>query len=93
MNKKTNTLIFILIGTVFNIIVTMLCFLVFLLIYSKFIYGYMGESGNSWILPVFFAAAIVASFFIYKLAIKIVMKKMDMEKHFDPIFGKRRKKA
>ena len=90
MNKKTNTLFFILAGTIFNIIVTMFCFIIFLIIYSKFIYSRLGEGVNTWILPVFFAAAIVASFFIYRLAIKIVMKKMDVDKYFDPIFRKRR---
>ena len=91
MSKKTNTLIFILLGTVFNIIITIASFLILVLIYSKFFYGRLSESSSAWVLPVFFIAAIVASFFVYRLPIKIVMKKIDMEKYFDPIFGKRRK--
>ena len=91
MNKKTNTLIFILLGTVFNIFITIACFLIFVLIYSKFFYGRVSEGSGAWVLPVFFIAAIVGSFFIYRFALKILMKKIDMEKYFDPIFGKRRK--
>ena len=91
MTKKTNTLIFILVGTVFNIIITISCFLSFLLIYSKFFYGRFAEGSSAWLLPAFFIGAIVASFFIYRLAIKLLMKKIDMEKYFDPIFGKRRR--
>ena len=90
MSKKTNTLLFILVGTVFNIFITVLSFLIFLLIYTKFLYGRLNESLSAWMLPVFFVAAIVASFFVYRLAVKLLMKKIDMEKYFDPIFGKRR---
>jgi len=89
MSKKTNTLLFILGGTVLNIIITVLSFLIFLAIYSRFLYPVLPESAAAWVLPVVFVAAIAVSFFVYRLAIKIVMKKVDMEKHFDPIFGRR----
>ena len=87
MSKKTNTLIFILLGTIFNIIITMSFFLVFLIIYSKFLYGRLNDSAAAWVLPVFFVSAIVVSFLVYRLAIKILIKKVDMEKYFDPVFG------
>jgi hypothetical protein len=89
MSKKTNTLLFILGGTVFNILVTLLCFIIFLVIYGRFL-PMLPESSAAWMLPVIFVASIVASFLIYRLAIKIIMKKVDMEKYFDPIFGHRR---
>ena len=89
MNKKTNTLLFILGGTVFNILVTIICFIVLLAIYSR-LHSQLPESSAAWILPVIFIGSIVASFFVYRLVIKIIMKKIDMEKYFDPIFGRRR---
>ena len=89
MSKKTNTLLFILVGTIFNIIITVSFFFIFLFIYSKFLYGRIDESATAWILPVFFIAAIVVSFLVYRLAIKIMLKKIDMEKYFDPIFGRK----
>jgi hypothetical protein len=92
VNKKVNTLLFLIGGTVFNIFVTIVCFLVFLLVYSNFLYGRVSESVAAWALPVFFAGAIAASFFIYRLAIKLLMKKIDMEKYFDPIFARRYRK-
>jgi predicted membrane protein len=91
MSKKTNTLLFILGGTIFNVLVTMICFLLFLVIYSRVFYGHVSENVAAWLLPVFFAGAIAASFFVYRLAIKILMKKIDMEKYFDPIFVRRQK--
>ena len=91
MNKKANTVLFIIGGTIFNVLVTIISFLVFLIIYSKFFYGRVSENFAAWLLPVFFVAAIAASFLVYRLAIKILMKKIDMEKYFDPIFSRRPK--
>ena len=89
MNKKTNTFLFILGGTVFNILVTVFCFFVFLFLYSRFLYPYLPENSIAWMLPVNFVASIVASFLIYRLVVfKVIMKKVDMEKYFDPIFGR-----
>jgi hypothetical protein len=92
MNKKLNTVFFIIGGTIFNILITVISFLVFLLIYSRFLYGRISESAVSWLLPVFFAASIAASFFIYRLVIKIVIKKIDVEKYFNPIFVSRKRR-
>jgi len=92
MNKKLNTVLFIIGGTVFNVLVTVISFLVFLLIYSRFLYGRISENAVSWLLPVFFAASIAASFFIYRFVIKIVIKKIDVEKYFNPIFVSRKRR-
>ena len=89
MSKKTNTLLFILGGTIFNILITVICFIGFLVIYSQFLYPHLPESSAAWVMPIIFVASIVISFLVYRLAIKIIMKKVDMEKYFDPIFGRR----
>ena len=90
MSKKTNTLLFILGGTAFNILVTIVCFILLLVVYSRFLYTQLPESSAAWIMPIIFVISIVASFLIYRVAIKMIMKKVDMEKYFDPIFGPRR---
>jgi phosphoglycerol transferase MdoB-like AlkP superfamily enzyme len=90
MSKKTNTLLFILGGTAFNILVTIICFIALLVIYSRFLFPTLPESSAAWVMPVLFVVSIVVSFLAYRLAIKIIMKKIDMEKYFDPIFGPRR---
>ena len=88
MSKKTNTLLFILGGTVFNILITLISFFLFIFICSKILDP--NSSSFGMVLVGCFVAAIVASFLVYRLAIKIIMKKVDMEKYFDPIFGPRR---
>ena len=90
MNKKTNTLLFILGGTVFNVLTTVLCFLLLLVLYSSVLASLLPENSGAWMIPIAFIASIVASFFIYRLAIKLLMKKIDIEKYFDPIFGPKR---
>jgi len=90
MSKKTNTLLFILGGTVFNILITVLSFLLLLLIYGKFIYQYLSGTSSAWVLPIIFVASIVISFLVYRFAIRVIMKKVDMEKYFDPIFKTRK---
>ena len=90
MSKKTNTFLFIILGTVFNIIITVLCFIVFLIIYSSALYPLLPQNSTAWVLPVIFVGSIVVSFFIYRLVIKIFVKKVDMDKHFYPIFGQKR---
>jgi hypothetical protein len=90
MSKKTNTLWFILGATAFNIAVTVICFVLLLVVYAKFLAPYLPESGAAWGFPVIFIGAIVLSFVVYRLILKQIMKRVDMEKHFDPIFGRRR---
>ena len=90
MNKKTNTLLFILGGTVFNILITIICFLILLVFYFKLIQPSLPESAAGVALPVIFIGSIVVSFLIYRVVLKIIMKKVNMEKYFDPIFGHRR---
>ena len=92
MSKKTNTLLFILGATVFNILVTVICFILLLVLYTRIIMLANGspETTAAWGIPVIFIGAIVLSFFIYRLILKQLMKKINMDKYFDPIFVPRR---
>lgn len=89
MNKKTNTLLFILGGTLFNILVTVMSFLALMVLYSRFLHPRLPETASAWALPVIFLASIVISFLVYRLVMNAIMKKVDMGKYFDPIFGSR----
>jgi len=92
MSKKTNTLWFILGATAFNILTTLIFFVLLLVIYARTILPMLPEETGAWGFPVIFIGAIVLSFFLYKIILKQVMKKYDFEKYFDPIFGPRRRK-
>ncbi|MDR2376966.1 MAG: leader peptide processing enzyme [Treponema sp.] len=89
MSKRTNTLLFILGATVFNILLYIICFLLLFVIYAKIV-GFLPESVQPWGLVIILILPIVASFILYRLILKVVIKKVDVEKYFDPLFGPRR---
>ena len=86
MNKKLNTVLFILGATLFNIFVTVASFLLLLIVYARFIMPYLAKGAQNWSFPLIFIAAIAISFVVYRVVLKLVLKKVEMEKYFDPIF-------
>ena len=92
MSKKTNTLWFILGATAINILTTIIIFILLLIIYTRFLVPYLSEEAADWGLLVSFIGAIALSFVLYRIILKQIMKKYDLEKHLDPIFGPRRRK-
>jgi hypothetical protein len=94
MSKKTNTLLFILAATAFNILVTIAAFLALLFLFTFIVMPRLPEPASGrvagWAIPVIFIGAIAVSFAVYRLVLKLFMKKVNIEQHFDPIFGGRR---
>jgi hypothetical protein len=90
MSKKTNTLFFILGATVFNILTTVVFLLILLVLYARMLAPLLPQDSAGWGFPVIFIASFALSFVLYRFILKQVMKKVDMEKYFDPIFGGRR---
>jgi len=91
MNKKVNTLLFILGATLLNIIVTVLCFVLLLLLYVKVLMPLLPGESRAWAFPIMFIVAIAITFFLYRFALNLLLKKVQIEKYFDPIFGGKRK--
>jgi len=87
MNKSLNTFLFILGATLFNILVTVLSFLLFLIAYSRFVMPHLPEGAQAWSFPVIFIAAIAVSFVAYRAALKLLLGKIEIEKYFNPIFA------
>jgi len=93
MNKKVNTLLFILVATLFNILVTVLAFLLLLVLYTSFIQRLLPEGAYMWFFSLTFLIAMVAAFIAYRYALRFLMKKIDMEKYFDPLFVSKYRKG
>lgn len=92
MNKKVNTLLFILAATIVNLIImAILAIAGFLLLSVLPIGGSSGGIKNILMIVVFFGA-IVGSFFIYHALVKVISKRVDMDKYFHPIFRKKDEK-
>jgi hypothetical protein len=81
-----------LIATVINIVLTLGCMCLLLVLYAKFIVPHLAPESAAWGLPVIFVGAIVLSFFIYRAGIKAFSKKVDMDKNFDPLIGGRKQR-
>ena len=90
MNKKANTILFILGATLFNILITILCFMLLLAIYANLLMRILPENAQAWAVVIIFIAAIALSFIIYRFTLRLLMKKINIEKYFDPIIGGRR---
>jgi hypothetical protein len=89
MNKKINTILFILGATFFNIVVAVISFVAFTILYIRFIMSLIPETGRSWGFTLIFLASIAVSIFVYRLVLKYFLTKVDIEKYFDPLFVKR----
>lgn len=92
MNKKVNTILFILCATLFNIMITVLSFLLLLIAYVQFMVRLLPEGAQMWAFPLIFIASLAIAFIVYRYTLRFLMKKIDMEKYFDPLFVSRQRK-
>ena len=90
MNKKVNTVLFVLGATVFNLLIMFILIVVFLVLISVVFRDSLGPNLISVLMIVVFVGSIAASFFIYSRVVKWLDRKIDMDKYFIPLF--RRKK-
>ncbi|MDR2634305.1 MAG: leader peptide processing enzyme [Treponema sp.] len=84
MSKKTNTLLFILGATVFNILIMILCFIVLLFIYARVLVPVLPESVQAWGLPLIFIVSVALSFWLYRIILKQLLQRVTMGKYFGP---------
>lgn len=90
MNKKVNTVLFILGATVLNIILMIIILTLGLALISVFVAETVSEGAASIIFLLLFIASIAGSFFIYHRIVRFISKKIDMERYFHPIFSRKR---
>jgi uncharacterized membrane protein YbhN (UPF0104 family) len=85
MNKKTNTLLFILIAMMTNIVATLIYFFILYLLYSVFIAPRLPANSEVLSLALIFLAALAISFITYQKLLKLFIKKVDVRKYFEPV--------
>jgi hypothetical protein len=90
MNKKVNTVLFLLGATVFNLLIMFVLIVIFLVLISAIFRDSLNPNVLSILMIVVFIGSIAASFFIYGRLVKWLSRKIEMEKYFLPLF--RRKK-
>ncbi len=89
MNKKVNTILFMLGATVVNVLMMIVIFLALMLLYAWLVPGGFATQLGQVIGIVLFLAAIGLTYFLYHRMIKFISTKWNLDEYFDPIFGKR----
>jgi len=92
MNKKVNTILFILGATVFNVLITVLSFMLLLILYAKTLMRILPVEAQSWSFPFIFIAALAIAFLAYRYTLRFLLTKIEVEKYFDPIFISKHRK-
>ena len=90
MNKRTNTVLFLIGATVFNLAVMFILIILFLVIVSAVFRGSLNPGILSVLMVVVFIGSIAASFFIYGRVLKLISRKWDLDKYFLPLFRRRK---
>ena len=91
MNKKVNTVLFMVGATLFNVIVMIAIFVVLFLLYGRFLAGAISPQIGQVIIIVLFIGAIALTYVIYHRIIKWISNKWNLDDYFDPIFNRRKK--
>jgi len=90
MNKKANTVLFIIGATIFNVLIIFVVYFGCILIFFRLFYNDSMADYVGILNIVFFIGSIVGSFVIYRIALKIISKKIDMDKYFEPIISRKK---
>ncbi len=91
MNKKANTALFILGATLVNMVLIFVFLFIFIIL-AGLLFPEPSPGAAQILFLLIFLFAIGGSFGVYHLVIKLVSRKIDMDKYFHPIFRQRRRK-
>jgi len=90
VSKKTNTIIFVIIGTIVNVILAII-FVVALLVITSWAKDFIGNAKSA-ILPFIVFLGIFISMMVYQRLSAWVIKKFKLEDKLDPLFTSRRRR-
>ncbi len=91
MNKKANTALFIIGATLLNMLLIFLFIFLFIIL-AGLLFPNPSEGAVQVMFLMIFILAMGGSFGVYHLIIKLISKKIDMDKYFHPVFRPRRRK-
>ncbi|HKJ85115.1 MAG TPA: hypothetical protein VKA06_03515 [Spirochaetia bacterium] len=89
MNKKANTILFMLGATVLNVVMMVVIFLALMLLYAWIVPGGFATQVGQVVGIVLFLGSIGLTYFLYHKMVKWISNKWNLDDYFDPIFGKR----
>jgi hypothetical protein len=90
MNKKLNTLFFILAATLFNLVV-MVCLMIGLLaLMGRIVPSSVSPSLALLLMVLLFVLAILGTFVIYRWVLNLLSRRFDLERYFIPLFKRKK---
>ena len=88
MNKRLNTVLFILGATIFNILVMVVLFLILMVLFARFLAPSFPPAANQIILLVLFVGSVAATYLLYHRLMRWLTKRYELERYMAPLFGK-----
>jgi len=85
--RRLNTVLFVLGATFFNIIATLIVFVVLLLLYANVPAGLLPARLEVWVPALFFLVAVYASFLVYRLLLKMLARRIRFGDWLAPLVG------
>lgn len=90
MNKKVNTVLFMLGATVVNVLMMIVIFLALMLLYAWIVPSGFSSQAGQIVGIVIFLASIGLTYFLYHRLIKWISNKWNLDEYFAPIFNRGR---
>ncbi|MCX7786391.1 MAG: hypothetical protein N2442_01685 [Spirochaetes bacterium] len=87
MNKKLNTVLFVIGATLVNMVMILL-FLAGFLLYGAFLAPRLPPEVNSIALLLLFIGSIIGTYFLYHRIMRFLSNKVNWDKYFSPLFGR-----
>jgi len=87
MNKKVNTILFVVGATLFIVAISVLCFTALTLLYHNYLIVHISEEIRAWGFALIFIISIVISVLIYRVVLKFIMTRINTDKYFNPLFA------
>ena len=91
MNKKANTAVFILVATVFNLLLMAILLLIASFVVASSLFGDSSSPMAGLIGFLIIGVPIVITFFAYGAVMRWVQKRWNLDQYLHPIFGRRRR--
>lgn len=92
MNKKVNTVLFVLGASAFNVVMMLVIFILVLAVLQLFLTEETSPAAVQLFMLLSFVVSIVGTYGLYTLLIKYITRHVDMDKYFHPIFRRKHKK-
>jgi len=89
MNKKLNTILFMLGGTVLNVLLMLGLFLLFLYLGNMVLTPETDSNIKMLVFLLIIGFSVVGSFFLYSRIVKYISKKWNLEEYMHPLFSRK----